>query len=197
MRAWAAAGTAVLQHKDPSFSSNASIYEISHNSLCRLTNYLFSHWKALTVLPPWVSKSQIQGRSRTWENCECGQDNGTRGKVRRNLFKITVINQKRTDSLSTQLVVLTNHISFAFPTITLSTRLLEAIKTLYLLLVYTEIWNYFQWQNAGLSALTGIQEVWDISINRCCEWVLLLHCSQNSRWTLLKSLSDLLGRASA
>lgn len=59
--------------------------------------------------------------------------------MRRNLFKITVINQKSTDSLSTQLVVLTNHISFAFPTITLSTRLLEAIKTLYLLSVYTEI----------------------------------------------------------
>lgn len=64
MRAWAAAGTAVLKHKNPSFSSNASNHETSHNSLCRLTNYLFSHWKALTVIPPWASKSQTQSKEQ-------------------------------------------------------------------------------------------------------------------------------------
>lgn len=155
MWAWAAAGTAVLKHKDPSFSSNASNHETSHNSLCRLTNYKFSHWKALSYLLG-LPRVRLKVSSRTWENCECGWNNGTKGKVRRNLSEITVINQKSTDSLSTQLVVLTNRTSFAFSTITLSTRLLEAIKTLYVLSVYTEIWNYFQWQNAGLSALTGI-----------------------------------------
>lgn len=64
MWAWAAAETAALKHKDPSFSSNASNHETSHNSLCRLTNYLFSHWKALTVLPSWASKSQTQSKEQ-------------------------------------------------------------------------------------------------------------------------------------
>lgn len=74
-----------------------------------------------------------------WDHYEGGLGNGKKCKVRRNLLKITVINLKSTHSLSTQSVVLTNHISFAFSTITPSTRLLEAIKTLYPVLVYTEI----------------------------------------------------------
>lgn len=38
MWAWAAAETIVLKSKDPSFSSDASNHESSHNSLCRLAD---------------------------------------------------------------------------------------------------------------------------------------------------------------
>lgn len=114
MRAWAAAGTAVLEHKNPSFSSKASNHETSHNSLCRLTNYLLSHWKALSYLPE-LPRARLKGRSRTWENCKCGWDNGTKRQSGEKSLQNNSNKSESTDTLSTQLVVLTNISPLLFP----------------------------------------------------------------------------------